>query len=120
MKTLFKTYTSHLKAIEKRRWFEKKTGVKWNFHSTGNGVRFSPIVTTETPTDKFLAEKLLSFLAVYYQGFIVLSEISKMPLPDVLVAAQTLVKNNQAILGTNRMGNFAALRTKTKYEQCVD
>lgn len=117
MKTTFKTLTSNKKAIEKRKAFEDKTGLKWDYYSTGQGYRFTPIVIRETSLDADHARNLKPYLTKNYQEFVKLAKISGIKLEFVLIGAKTLVKNNQAVPTVNRMGNFFAIRKKHIHEE---
>ena len=111
MKTVYKTY-SQKQARERQKRFERNTGLKWDFYHTGLGWMFTPVVTRETGLDEDLAAKLKPYLSPWGDGFVALAELSGMNLVDVLVAAKTLVHNQQAICGVNRMGNFATISKK--------
>ena len=113
MKTIYKTKAyDHEWGRTKQVKLEQKTGLKWYFYSTGNGMIFSPVITRETSTDDALAQELKSYLTIGGDGFVALSEKSEMNLADVLIAANTLVRTQQAIPIVNRLGQFAAIRKK--------
>lgn len=112
MKTIFKTMTDQRKARQKQIEFEKKTNLKWDYYSTGNGMVFTPIVTNQTPLDQDAAKALIPHLTKDYQAFIKLSEISGLELSKVIAAAKTLAKQEKAVATVNRMGHFAAIRIK--------
>ena len=126
MKTLFKTYHNGHQSITRRNKFQEKTGLKWEYYSTGDGIRFTPIVTKYTPIDSDKADRLLPYLEAKtvkntrklgFRGFVDLAEETGMTLTDVLVAAKTLVKQNQAVCGVNRMGGFSSIRAKFVWEK---
>ncbi len=113
MKTTFKTWGhNYQKGRQHQIRLEAKTGVKWDFHSTGNGMHFSPIVTKVTIVAQDLADNLRLYVTYRETGFVALSEISGMELRDVLIAVKTLVANGEAVGGINRMGNFTTIRLK--------
>jgi len=116
MKTTFKTLTNQKTANQKRKKFEAKTGLKWDWYSTGNGVRFTPIVTKDTPYDPQAAHLLLPYITKNYQEFVKLADISNLKLATILRGAKTLVKQGQAVATVNRCGNFAAIRVKQRGE----
>ncbi len=116
MKTTFKTLTNHRKAVEKREAFERKTGLKWQWYSTGQGIRFTPIVTKNTPISDEAAKALLSHLTTEYRNFVSLAEASGLALSDVLSGAKTLVRQEKAMATVNRMGGFSAVRSKYNWE----
>ncbi len=116
MKTTFKTMTDTKKAIQKRKYFQVKTGLKWDYYHTGMGMRFTPIVTKETPMSDDDAKFLLPYLTTNYQEFVKLAEVSGLTLTSVLIGAKTLVKNKQAFGTVNRAGGFFAIRLKFKWE----
>lgn len=108
MKTFFQTY-QFKQARKKQLELEAKTGLKWDCFMCHGGYGFTPIVTKETGTDPELAARLLPHLTRRGHSFVRLSEISDLSLPEVLIAAKTLVKDQQAVGGVNRMGNFASI-----------
>lgn len=115
MKTFYK-YHYEQQAQGRCTKFEAATGVKWEYYGTRGGFGFTPIVTAETALDSLAAVKLLLFLTPTYKSFVALHKISGLPLLDVLTGAKTLVHNQQAVPAVNRMGHFAAVRTKHKWE----
>jgi len=117
MKTLFKTMKDTKQAIAKRNWFQEKTGLKWDYYSTGDGMRFTPIATVNTPLDAVASELLYHYLTTEYKGFVKLSEESNLTLPQVVSGAWTLVKANEVLFTVNRMGNLYAIRKKHSYEK---
>ena len=117
MKTLFKTYTQHQKCRDKQLEYEAITGVKWDFYRTGNGMRFTPIVTLETPMDEEAATALMPYLTKEYYSFIKLTEVSGLDLQTVLSGAKTLAKTGRAVATVNRNGRFAAIRKKHAWEK---
>ncbi len=116
MKTTFKTMTSQKIAAAKRAEFQEKTGLKWDYYHTGNGMRFTPVVTKYTPIDPQKAALLLPYLLTEYVEFISLQKMSGMLLADVLVAAKTLTKARQAFCTVNRAGGVFAIRKTHLWE----
>ena len=116
MKTLFKTYHNQKEIITKRKYLETKTGLKWQSYATGDGQRFVPIATKNTPLNYEAANKLDSYLTTKYRAFVDLANESGMNLADVVSGAWTLAKANRAILTVCRMGGAYAIRLKHKYE----
>lgn len=112
MKTTYKTWTDSRKARQKRIELEQKTGPKWDWYSTGQGMKFTPIVTRETPVSEEAARALSPYLTKRGAGFVKLAEISKLDLHTVLIGAKTLVRQGMAIPIVNRCGNFAGIRRK--------
>lgn len=111
MKILYKTYKPG-KDRRKQIELEESTGLKWDVYSTTSGQIFSAVITRTTTTDPELAKKLHPFVTRNGKSFVKLSELSGMSLADVLIAAKTLVKAQQANAGVNRMGHFASIYRK--------
>jgi len=109
MKTLYKTYTNQ-QARAKQIELQEKTGLKWDTYHVGDGMRFTAVITKETPTNSDLAQKLYPILSRVGYSFTKLAELSGMKLSEVLIAAKTLVQQQQGIAVVNRMGNFAGIR----------
>ena len=116
MKTFWQRYDEKW-AHAKRREFEAKTGVPWDFYGARGGMQFTPIVTRETPTDEALALRLLLHLRPGIGGgewFVSLAERSGMTLCEVMIAAKTLVYSGRAVADVNRTGNFAAIHRRLR------
>lgn len=120
MKTTFKTMTDTRKTIQKRKTFQDRTGLKWDYYHTGMGMRFTPVITKDTPMNDDDAENLLPYLTKNYQEFVKLAEDSGINLMSVLIGAKTLVKNMKAVGTVNRSGGFFAIRAKHKWEITVE
>ena len=116
MKTTFKTLTNQREATKKRAIFERKTGLKWQWYSTGNGIRFTPVVTKNTPIENEAANALFLHLTTEYRSFVNLAEASGLALSDVLIGAKTLVRQEKAVGTVNRTGGFSAVRSKYNWE----
>lgn len=116
MKTVFKTYTQK-QAHNKRVELQTKTGLKWEFYNTGNGIMFRVVVTNKTSLSDKLALELLPHLTTQYQAFKELANLANMSLKDVLIAAKTLSQNRQAIGSRCRSGGFYAIRKKYLWEK---
>ena len=113
MKTRFKTLRDPRKARAKQIDFEVRTRLKWDWYSTGDGAVFTPIVTNDTPMASVaLMDILENHLISTSVGFIKLSDITGMPLTDILSAAKSLVQRQKAIPEVNRHGHFAGIRSK--------
>ena len=117
MKTLYKTYTRHEQCRRKQIEYEKRTGVKWDWYSIGDGKRFTAIATRDTPISEQAALALLPFLTNEGQSFARLAEASGLSLADVVSGAWTLAKGQRAVGSVNRNGHFAAVRGKFPWEK---
>lgn len=110
MKVLYKTWGyNSAKGREKQLELEQKTGLKWDFYSTGQGMHFTPIITRETLIDNEKAEMLEPYLTRWGSNFVALASAANMNLADVLIAAKTLVESAKGTARVNRNGNFAAI-----------
>jgi len=113
MKTIWASKTDYKWAAAKRAELQQKTGLKWDYFSSGRGMVFNPIVTKKTPMDDELADMLLPHIGYdRFMGlnFVRLHEQSGMPLRDVLIAAKTLVKDGRCTPLVNRCGHFSAIK----------
>lgn len=116
MKTFYKSYTHQRQAQGRRDKLEAATGVKWDYYGIRGGFAFTPIITRGTALNSLAAVKLLRHLTPTYRAFSDISRDTGLPLAEVLEGAKTLVHNQQAVGTVNRHGNFAAIRSKAKWE----
>ncbi len=90
MKTHWMRYDERW-AQQKRREFEAKTGVAWDYYGARGETQFGPIlVTANTTTDLALAARARKHIPWTGIGFMRLAELSGLTLPQVLIAANTL------------------------------
>ena len=110
MKTLYTTYKYQIQARTRQMQLERKTGVKWDFYSVGDGIRFTAIITREISPDERVAQALLPHVRRHYETFDVLAERAELDLKATLQGVKALWQQRLVICGVNRMGNWASIK----------
>ncbi len=119
MKTIWKTERSFEWLRAKQQWFEARTGVKWTFYTSGNGYIFNAVVTRNTGQCAALADKLFERMPktkLWATNFQTLAKECGMDLADVLVAANTLVRegDGRCTPTVNTRGLFCAIKARAR------
>ena len=109
MKTTFKYEFQH-QAMARQKQFEQSTGVKWSYSPSGDGYRFSPVITRATTPNEDAGQILYPFLDGQYRSFLYLAQISNLELSQVLSGAKWLTLNQFAVPTIDRMGGWNGVR----------
>ena len=115
MKTFWQRYDEKW-AHAKRREFEAKTGVAWDFYGARGGTQFGPVLSMKddtATTDLALAERARKHVPWTGIGFVKLAELSGLSLPQVLIAARTLLLASASYSpDTGRHGKIVGLHRR--------